>query len=205
MDQLFIFPFNGNGLEALDCIQGKFEFMGFIDDTKEKQGANRYGFNVYGREILKNYPKAKLLAVPGSPASYKVRDKIINDFNSDIERFVTLIHPKASVSPLASIGKNVLIMAGVVITSNAVIEDHVCILPNSVVHHDSVIKKYSLIGANVSVAGSVEIGEHCYIGSGTRIINGISIGAGSLLGLGSNVIRPVPANSKMAGNPARAL
>ncbi|MGZ3932522.1 MAG: acetyltransferase, partial [Bacteroidia bacterium] len=166
MEQLFIFPFNGNGLEALDCIGDQFEFLGFLDDTKEKQGTHAYGFSVYGRERLADYPHAKLLAVPGSPASYKVRDKIIAGLNSDSSRFATIIHPKASVSPLAKIGKNVLIMAGAVITSNAVIEDHVCILPNTVVHHDAIIKKYTLVGANVSIAGSVEIGESCYIGSG---------------------------------------
>ena len=70
MEKLFIFPFNGNGLEALDCIQGRYEFIGFIDDTIEKQGKHEYGFEVFGREILDQFPDAKILSVPGSPTSF---------------------------------------------------------------------------------------------------------------------------------------
>jgi acetyltransferase-like isoleucine patch superfamily enzyme len=51
----------------------------------------------------------------------------------------------------------------------------------------------------------VRIGQNCYIGSGSRIINGITIGDRALLGLGSNVIREVPADARVAGNPARPL
>ena len=29
--KLLIFPFNGNGLEALDCIDKNYEFIGFVD------------------------------------------------------------------------------------------------------------------------------------------------------------------------------
>lgn len=205
MEQLFIFPFNGNGIEALDCVKGQFEFLGFIDDTKEKQGKHSFGFTVYAREILKQYPNAKVLAVPGSPLSYTVRDKIIAELNTDANRFATLIHPTASVSPFAKIGYNSLIMAGVVITANSVIGNHVCILPNTVVHHDSNIGDFTLVGSNVTIAGNTTIGNHCYIGSGASIINSITVGENTLIGLGSNVITSVPAKSKIAGNPAKQI
>ncbi len=205
MEQLLIFPYSGNGLEALGCLGDHYVLVGFIDDTPEKQGKNKLGFDVFGREAIHNYPQAKILAVPGSPASYTIRKKIIGDLNIPEERFASVIHPAASVSPLAQIGRNVLIMAGVVITSNAVIGDHVCILPNSVVHHDSSVGDYTLIGSNVTVAGNTTIGQHCYIGSGTSIINGISIGEKSLVGMGTNVIKSLAASSKAVGNPARML
>ncbi len=204
-EKLYIFPYNGNGLEALDCIGDKYEFLGFIDDTPEKQGKNQFGHAIYPRTKLSEFKDTKIIAVPGSPSSYKIRDKIISDLNLTKERFISLIHPKASVSPLAKIGSNCLIMAGVVITSNAVIGDHVCILPNTVIHHDAVIGDYTLIGSNVSIAGSVEIQNNCYVGSGTRIINNVLIGKNSLIGLGSNVIRSVPDGSKVAGNPASQI
>jgi len=205
VEQLFIFPFNGNGLEALDCIKDQFEFMGFIDDTKEKQGKHPFGFNVFGREVLDRYPDAKIIAVPGSPASYMIRDKIISELNTNESKFATLIHPSAAVSPFAKIGYNTLIMAGVVITANSVIGNHVCILPNTVIHHDSNIGDYSLIGSNVTVAGNTEVGKYCYVGSGTSIINNITVGDNTLIGIGSNVIKSVPAKSKMAGNPAKQI
>lgn len=205
MEKLFIFPFNGNGLEALSCIQDQYEFIGFIDDTVEKQGLHEFGFEVFGRDVFDKFPEAKILSVPGSPTSFTYRDKIISSLEILPEKFATLIHPTASISPFAKIGHNVLIMAGVVVTSNAIIGNHVCVLPNTVIHHDSIIGDYTLIGSNVTLAGNSEIGKHCYIGSGTSIINGIQVGDNTLVGLGSNVIKSIKSNSKIVGNPAKEI
>jgi sugar O-acyltransferase (sialic acid O-acetyltransferase NeuD family) len=202
---LLIFPFNGNGLEALDCLGSEFRLLGFVDDTPEKQGQRPYGHAVFSRVALGQWPQAQVLAVPGGPASFRSRRAVIATLGVEPGRFARVIHPMARVSPLATIGRNVLIMAGVVITSNAVIGDHVCVLPNTVIHHDAQIGAWTLVGSNVTVAGSTVIGENCYIGSGCSLMNGLTIGAGTLVGLGGNVIRNVPAGSRVAGNPARAI
>jgi sugar O-acyltransferase (sialic acid O-acetyltransferase NeuD family) len=205
MNKLIIFPYNGNGLEALCCIQEQFEFIGFIDDTPSKLGKQPQGFEVFDRSALERFPDALVLAVPGSPTSYTYRDKIINELNIPASRFAQVIHPAANISKLAKIGHNVLIMAGVVLTANCIIRDHVCILPNSVVHHDSEIGAYTLIGSNVTVAGNTKIGKHCYIGSGSSIINNISIANNTLIGMGSNVIKTFEQPGKIVGNPGRML
>jgi sugar O-acyltransferase, sialic acid O-acetyltransferase NeuD family len=205
MDKLIIFPFNGNGLEALDCISGQYELIGFADDTKEKQMIENQHFKVYSREIIDKYPEAFVLAVPGGPFSYDLRVKIIESLKIPDKRFAQVIHPSSSVSNLSKIGFNVLLMAGVVITSNARIGNHTCILPNSVIHHDTVIGDYSLVGSNVTVAGYVKIGRSCYIGSGTSIINNINIGDQTLIGMGSNVLKSLDAKLKAVGNPARII
>jgi sugar O-acyltransferase (sialic acid O-acetyltransferase NeuD family) len=205
MEQLFIFPFNGNGLEALDCIGDQYEFIGFIDDTSEKQGVHNFGFEVFSRDILSLYPNAKILAVPGSPISFSYRDKTIDSLNISNDRFVSIIHPKAVVSTFATIGKNVLIMAGVVITSDSILEDHVCVLPNTVIHHDSIIGAYTLLGSNVTIAGNTKIGKKCYIGSGTSVVNNIIIEDEVMVGIGSNVISPISKNKKVVGNPAKSI
>lgn len=202
---LLIFPCNGNGVEALDCLVQANSLIGFIDDSAEKQGTEVHGYPVFGREALSRFPNAQLLAVPGSPTSYKSRRQAIEGLCVSEARLATVVHPAARVSPLARIGRNVLIMAGVVITSNAVIGDHVCILPNTVIHHDVVVGAWSLIGSGVAIAGGVAIGENCYVGSGSSIIHGVKLGDRVLVGLGSNVICSIAADSKVAGNPARQI
>lgn len=202
--KLIIFPFNGNGIEALDCIGDNFDFIGYADDTPEKQKKYDY-FEVYPRSIIQKYPEAKVLAVIGSPTNHKIRHEIIASLQVPKERFATLIHPKASISKLAKIGYNTLIMAGVVVTSNAVIGNHVCILPNTVVHHDVSIDDYALLGSNITLAGSVKVGRNCYIGSGSKIIQNTQIGSFSLIGMGTNVLKDIPENSKAVGNPARII
>lgn len=202
---LLIFPCNGNGIEALDCLDETYELIGFVDDAVEKRGTRVAGYPVFGREALTGHRAARVLAMPGSPSSYKSRPKIVKGLGVAADRFTTVIHPRATVSPLARIGRNVLIMAGVVITSNAVIGDHVCILPNTVVHHDAVVGPWSLIGSSVTIAGGTVIEENCYIGSGSSVIQGVKLREKCLVGLGANVIRNVAANARVAGNPAREI
>jgi len=201
--KLVLFPYNGNAIEAVDCIRDdEFELIGFIDDDANKKTANH---PLFSREILLQHKDVYLLAVPGSPSSFLNIMSIIQSLNKKKKKFVSLIHPNASIGKNVRIGYNCLVMAGVVITSNAILSNHVCILPNSVIHHDSVVGEYTLIGSNVVVAGNTAIGRNCYIGSGTNIINGIAVGDFSLVGLGSNVIGDVANNAKMVGNPARDL
>ena len=202
---LLIFPFNGNGLEAIDCLGGTFRLLGFVDDTPDKQDDSGCGAAVFPRSALSQWPAAQVLAVPGSPVSFRSRRAVIESLGIAPGRFARVIHPTARVSPLATLGHNVLIMAGVVVTSNAVIGDHVCVLPNTVIHHDVRIGAWSLIGSNVTVAGNTHVGENCYIGSGCSVMNGLEIGDGTLVGLGSNVIRNTAVGSRVAGNPARPM
>jgi UDP-perosamine 4-acetyltransferase len=202
--KLVIFPFNGNGREALDCISFEdYEFVGFIDDDPQKRSAHQ---EIYSREILQKYKELQILAVPGSASSFRKRQGIINSLGlANSSRYITAIHPTVAIGRNVQIGVNCLIMAGVVLTSNARLHDHVCVLPNSVIHHDAVVDEFTLIGSNVVVAGGTTIGKSCYIGSGSNIINDISIGDESLVGLGSNILRSVSGHAKMVGNPARDL
>lgn len=202
---LLIFPCNGNGLEALDCLGSSYRAVGFIDDTAEKVGTRRFGLPVYGREALQRFPQALVLAVPGSPSSFRQRQAVVESLGVSDARFARVVHPLACISPLASVGFNVLVMAGVVITSNAVIGNHVCLLPNTVVHHDAVVGAWTLVGSNVTIAGQVTVGRNCYLGSGSSIRNGTTVEDEALVGLGSNVIHDVPSAVTVVGNPARIL
>jgi sugar O-acyltransferase (sialic acid O-acetyltransferase NeuD family) len=205
MEELMIFPYSGTAIEALDCLGDKWKCIGFISDDELLIGKEDYGIKIYGRQALQSFSNAKILAVHGSPASYRNRVTTMCSLDIAEERFALVIHEKASVSSHAKIGFNVLIMAGVVITANAEISNHVVVLPNSVIHHDSKIGAYTLVAANVTVAGNVTIGENCYIGAASSIKNGITIGKASMIGIGANVIHSYPEKSILVGNPARSI
>jgi sugar O-acyltransferase (sialic acid O-acetyltransferase NeuD family) len=205
VSQLLIFPCNGNAVEALDCLGDRYRAIAFVDDDASRHGTSVHGVPVHGRSAFERWPDAEVLAVPGSPDSYRGRRAIVEGLGLDPRRFACIVHPAARLSKLCRIGRNVLVMAGVVVTADAVIGDHVCVLPNSVIHHDARIGDWTLLGSNVTVAGRVVVGANCYIASGSSLKHGLSIGDGALVGLASTVIRDVAAGARVAGNPARAL
>jgi sugar O-acyltransferase (sialic acid O-acetyltransferase NeuD family) len=204
-DALLLFPCNGNAAEAIDCLSERYSLIGFVDDAVERQGESCHGYLIFGRDAFARWPEARVLAVPGGPRSYATRRALIESLGIGTSRFTRIVHASACISPLALLGQNLLIMAGVVVTSNARIGDHVCVLPNSVVHHDVSLGAWSLVGSNVTIAGGAAIEDNCYIGSGCNIMNGVRIGRGALVGLGANVVRDVRAGARVAGNPAREL
>ncbi len=200
---MLIFPCNGNAIEALDALGNNYNLIGFVDDVK--QGQDFFGTPVFGREAFEQFKTAKVLAVPGSPTTFKVRKNIIDALGIELDRFVNVIHPMAHVSEHAILGTNVLILSGSSINATAQIGNNVIVLNNSIVHHDSHLKDNVILGSSVVIAGNVVIEENCYIGSASSIINNVTIGEGTLVGIGSNVIKSVPKNSKYVGNPAKQI
>ncbi|MDD5440437.1 MAG: NeuD/PglB/VioB family sugar acetyltransferase [Candidatus Omnitrophica bacterium] len=211
-EDLILFPFGGNSREALGVVRdinkagGAKRVIGFIDDNKALWGTSYEETPVLGgRDYLKKFPGARVLAVPGNPENYITRKNAIDNLKISETRFTTVIHPRAVVAENAVIGCDTLIMANVVIGPDVRIGKHCIILPNSVISHDSVIGDYTCVGAGVVVSGNVSIGGNCYIASGSLVCDHVSIGERSLVGLGANVIDNVGKGLVVAGNPARVL
>ena len=83
MRPLLLFPCNGNAVEALDCVEADWELLGFIDDDPAKQGSRCHGLPVHSRAALARWPQARVLAVPGSPTSYRTRRATIESLGCD--------------------------------------------------------------------------------------------------------------------------
>lgn len=109
----------------------------------------------------------------------------------------------------------------VIIKKNARICNNVCIDRDSIgetiigedvkidnlVHiaHGVKIGKGSYIIAGAVICGSVKIGENCWIAPHATIHQHLKIGDNSTVGLGAVVIRDVPANTTVAGCPAKRI
>jgi maltose O-acetyltransferase len=57
--------------------------------------------------------------------------------------------------------------------------------------------------AGQGAAGTIDVRDGCWIGARSVILGGVTIGEGSVVAAGSVVTQPVPANTLVAGVPAR--
>jgi sugar O-acyltransferase (sialic acid O-acetyltransferase NeuD family) len=214
IQDIVILGTGGNCIDILDAIQAinanagatRLRCAGFLDDDPAKNGTSILGVPVLGGlGQARSIGDAKFVNGIGSPRNFWRKREIISGAGLDDGHFVTIVHPSAQVSPLASIGAGSVILQNSVIASSARIGRHVMILALSVVSHDAVVGDYSTLANGVSISGNVRTGEACYFGANCSVKEGITLGDFVLCGMGSNILRNVPSDSVMVGTPARRL
>ena len=204
----------GNSVDILDTLRDlndtaggdRYECVCFLDDNRARWGERLAGVEIRGPlGLAGELDGCWFVNGVGSPANFWKKPEIIGRTGVPLERFATIVHPTASVSRTARLGPGTVIFQNVTITSNVSVGAHVIILPSAVVSHDDVIGAYTCITGGVCISGATRVGEACYLGTNCTIIGGIEIGARSLVGMGSVVLKSVPPDSVVVGNPARFL
>lgn len=114
----------------------------------------------------------------------------------------SLTHPMTVFSHPKSIGSDVIIRPFSVICSNVQLGNHVDIGNLCNIAHDCVVGDYSIVAGHVAMSGGVTLGEGVFIGQGAAIKPGITVGEGSIIGTGAVVVKDIPPNTVVAGNPA---
>ena len=135
-----------------------------------------------------------------------LRKKMFEKFKSLGGQFTSVISKQSIIGDFGTtIGEGALIMPGVVITNDVKIGKGVLININTSISHDSEIGDFSEIACGVVIPGRCKLGEEVFIGSNATINPDIKIGSGALIGAGAVVVKDVPENAVMIGNPAKIL
>lgn len=116
---------------------------------------------------------------------------------------INAISPDAVVSPSATLGRGIAIMAGAIINASTQIGDGAIINTNAGVDHDCRIGSGAHIGPGSALAGNVEIGCETFLGVGTCVVPGVRVGSRTIVGAGSVVVRDIPDGVTAMGVPAR--
>jgi acetyltransferase-like isoleucine patch superfamily enzyme len=140
------------------------------------------------------------------------KDVVLNDFINLYGCRIddgTRVGPFVEIQKNAFIGKNCKIQSHSFICEGVTIEDGVFVGHGVMFINDRYPRSTSESGGlqteeDWEVIPTV-IKKGASIGSNATILCGITVGANSIIGAGSVVIKDVPANTIVAGNPARVL
>lgn len=203
----------GTARESVDLVAAmiqagsRLRIVAALDDDVSLTGTKIQGIEITGplADARLYPPDTRFIDTLGSPRNYSHRPAIISGLGIPDDRFVTLVHPCASVSESATLGVGSLVFAFAAVGAGARLGSHVTILPHSVVSHDASVGDWTQIATAAIVSGSAHVGRCCYVGAGSMIIDGAIVGDGALVGMGSVVLNEVPPGVVVAGNPARIL
>ena len=131
----------------------------------------------------------------------------------DLKDIPARIEPGAIIREQVEIGKNAVIMMGAIINIGAVIGDGTMIDMGAVLGGRATVGKNCHIGAGTVLAGVVEpasatpvvIEDNVLIGANAVVIEGCRVGHDAVVAAGAVVVSDVPANTVVAGCPARVI
>jgi acetyltransferase EpsM len=207
MNPIVVIGEGGHSKVIQDIItaMGTYKIIAILDDKYEdiqKRDGILYGPISAVSNLANEDESVKFIVAIGSN---QVRLEIVKRVRLQKERFATLIHPSAIISPSVRIGEGTVVMPNCVINANTEIGKHVIINTGAIVEHDNHISDYVHISPNATLTGNVSVGEGTHIGASATVIPGIKIGEWSIVGAGSTVIRDIPPFSKAVGSPTRLI
>ncbi|GAF14672.1 LOW QUALITY PROTEIN: 2,3,4,5-tetrahydropyridine-2,6-dicarboxylate N-acetyltransferase [Bacillus sp. JCM 19045] len=131
----------------------------------------------------------------------------------DMKNIEARIEPGAIIRDQVEIGKGAVIMMGASINIGAVVGEGTMIDMNAVLGGRATVGKNCHIGAGSVLAGVIELPsaspviiEDCVVvGANAVILEGVKVGEGAVVAAGAIVTEDVPANTVVAGTPARVI
>ena len=183
-------------IERVNVVKETWRLRGFVSWLPEKAGVSFNGYPVLTMEEMKSlHPDAALIPEYEWPAKKDIPR----------ERLISIADPSAFISRTAQIGPGTVVYPNCYVGLNASVGSCVFCLSGSIINHDDILEDFVTVASGVRLAGSVHVEEGCYLGQACNIRQQLRVGRGSLVGMGSVVVRDVPPNSVMAGNPAKRL
>lgn len=209
--RLLIYGAGGFGSEVLGIVRaieagtpGSWNAVGFLVDPGFALVATHCGLPVFTDDrLLRRDPAIRVVIAVGSPAA---RRRIVQRLAwLDETRFASLVHPRAIVDEPRKLGVGSIVCAGGVVTANVSIARYVQIHATATVGHDSTVADFVSVYPGANIAGHATLREGAEIGSGSVVLPKLEIGCWSVVGAGTVVLRSVPANVTVVGNPHRQI
>ncbi len=192
-----------------DCIkeQKKFDLIGYIDKKKSLLSKEKIKYlgseNTFFKKFKKNDNLFFTIAIGDNYKRKKIYDNI-NKFKIQIN-WGTIIHPSASISPLAKIDEGAQILNGSIISYKTIISKHVCINTGAIIDHHNHFHRFSSAAPGACTGGNVEVGESSFLGINCSVKHGVKIGNKVVIGGNAFINKNCTSNSLYFGIPAKRI
>ncbi|MBU0638740.1 MAG: acetyltransferase [Planctomycetes bacterium] len=207
--RVLILGAGGHGRVVLDILlqAGRHQIVGFLDNNEAIHRRRIDGIPVHGSIGDLSYLKQALdidgviIAIGDNGARRGLARQVEQ---ADI-RLINAIHPSAALAHNATVGRNVVIAAGVVLCAHCQIGDSVILNTGCIIDYQTMIGEGSHICPGVRIAGRVKVESGVFVGIGATVIPKVTLGCESIIGAGSVVIEDVPSLATVVGVPARTI
>ena len=207
--RVLILGAGGHGRVVLDILKQAVhdEVVGFLDNNADIHGRRVDGVPVLGAiaGLAAVAEQAGCEGVVIAIGDNGVRRGLAQQVDEAGLDLVDAIHPSAALARNVTVGKNVVIAAGVVVCAHCQIGNSVILNTGCIVDYQTMIGEGSHICPGVRIAGRVKVEPGAFIGIGATIIPKVTVGCESIVGAGAVVIEDVPALATVVGVPARPV
>jgi UDP-perosamine 4-acetyltransferase len=180
-------------LDAVRLLGGRFDPAGFIDADTGRLGQQVLGLPILGGiHMLDKLRRQEIAGAIVAIGDNRVRAAYADHVRQAGLEPITVIHPAAAVSALASIGSNVYIGPMAVVGTEARVGDDVIISAGAIIEHECRIGRAAHIGPATAIAGRAEIGEGAVLGLGCRIGACMKVGRRVVVRAGAVVMEDLP-------------
>ena len=207
--RVFILGAGGHGRVVLDILlaDGRHQVAGFLDNNTDIHGRRVDGIPVHGAldDLARLAREHEINGVVVAIGDNGVRRGLAREVDAAGLELISAVHPSATLAHNATLGRNVVVAAGVVVCAHCQIGDSVILNTGCIVDHQTMIGEGSHICPGVRIAGRVKVESGTFIGVGATVIPKVTLGCESIIGAGTVVIEDVPALATVVGVPARQV
>jgi sugar O-acyltransferase (sialic acid O-acetyltransferase NeuD family) len=198
-----IVGYSGHAYVIIDIFLNAGRLVTAYCDQEEKIN-NPYHLTYLGKEteVIDKLKKFDFFACVGHNG---IREKIHTQLSQALGNPINAIHPSAVISASVKMGDGVMIAANATLNPLVQLGRGVICNTSSSIDHECVIGDFCHIAPGAVLCGNVQVGRNSFIGANSVIRQGITIGNNVTIGAGTVVIKDVPDNATLVGNPARTL
>ena len=196
-------------LNAIDKFDAKYELLGYAFDD-ESFGNEIHGlpildktYNIYSR--YKQYKDVYFIFSIYRSDLIKERATLRDSYNIPLERYITFIHPLATVSRSATIGYGNIILANVVVNPGVKMGHYNTFNSNVLIGHDTTMGDSNFFAGHAVISSNLKIGDGNFYGLNCSVKNFIQMGNYNIIGMAANVLKNVDSGQTLIGNPAKVV